>query len=793
VGREGLAGREGLVAALVGLVSFLPFLPGALSGASLYFRDLALYFIPLRRLALDGLGHGQVRFWNPYLHEGVPLSLPAVAYPVDLLQLLRPSEAGISLVLALHVPLAALGFYALARRLLGSPPVAAAGGALVYALGGFLLSTVNLYLYLHAAAWAPLVLLTLARATTGASPRAVAGAALVLAIALSTTGVELVAQAVVVGLVLGWGPGGGPPLRRLARAGGSVGLGVLIAAPALVLVGAQVGDSARSQGFITDVVLAHSIHPFTLLQTLVGGLYGNLANVAEEWWGQNFFPRGFPYFLSLYLGASALAVAALATTVRHPLRTRLVLLVVAGLAIGLGRWAGLAPVVDALPALRAFRYPVKAFFTVHLSVALLVSLGLAHLLSGDRRLMWGRLAVGAGALGGLLALAPLLPHLAPAAMGRFAAAFFPSGFDPGVKIALLSRVLTDAAKGGGLALALAAVAGMARLGRLAPATATALVVALLGADLLRTGSGLNPMVTGEFFRPSPELAEALPSLRDGRVFSCAFDASRAYHDGRRARGAAHETWTFAVALETLTPAFNVPLRVPTAMSPDLTMLVPADRVLSPTEAGCQDLDAILPRLRLAGVHAVFSLDPLTHPGLQQREVLRSNRIAPTNVHVYDLTEPLLHTRVASIVVPVESATEGARKAARPGFQQAGGTAVEGARAVTGARGRVERIRRQPGQLEIVAEADSPTVVVVRDGWAAGWTARVNGRATVVRRADGRHLAVDLPGGRSEVVLRYRPPGLGPALAVSALALAALGVLYRSGRRRATSQDPAPRG
>ena len=47
---------------------------------------------------------------------------------------------------------------------------------------------------------------------------------------------------------------------------------------------------------------------------------------------------------------------------------------------------------------------------------------------------------------------------------------------------------------------------------------------------------------------------------------------------------------------------------------------------------------------------------------------------------------------------------GARKAARPGFQQAGGTAVEGSRAVTGARGRVERTRRQPGQVEIVAEA-----------------------------------------------------------------------------------------
>jgi hypothetical protein len=780
------------VAALVGLVSFLPFLRGALSGASLYFRDLALYFLPLRRLALDGLRSGEVRFWNPYLHEGVPLSLPAVGYPLDLLQLARPDEAGISLVLALHVPLAALGFYALARRLLGAPPVAAAGGAFVYALGGFVLSTVNLYVYLQAAAWAPLVVLTLARATAGAGRRAVAGAALVLAVALSTTGVEIVAQAVLVGLLLGWRRGEGRPMRRLLGAGGSIGLGVLLAAPVLALVATQVGDSARSQGFATDVVLAHSVHPFTLLQTVVGGLYGNLANLAGEWWGQNFFPRGFPYFLSLYLGAIALAVAAVAATVQHPLRTRLALLVLAGLVIGLGRWGGLAVLVDALPVLRAFRYPVKAFFTVHLSVALLVSLGLSHLLSVDNRRRWGRLAVGTGALGGLLTLAPLLPHLAPAATSRFTAAFFPPGFDPELRSVLLSRVLTDAATGGALALAATATAVLARLGKLPPLRATALVLALLGADLLRTGSGLNPMVTGTFFRPSPELAASLDSLREGRVYTCAFESSPGYLEGRRTRGIAHETWTFAVALETLTPAFNVPLGVPTAMSPDLTMLVPEDRVLSPAEAGCHDLDAILPRLRRAGVHAVLSVDPLGHPTLRRRQVLKPDRIAPVSVYVYGLAAPLPHARVASHVVPVESAAEGARQAATPGLLEAGGAAVEGAGAVRDARGRVESTRRWPGRLEIVAEADSPTVLVVRDGWAAGWTARVNGRAAPVRRADGRHRAVDLPPGRSEVVLRYHPPGLRPSLGVSALALAALGVLYRSGRPRASPQAPPPR-
>ena len=772
--------REAFVASLVGAVAFLPFLRGAVSGASLYFRDLALYFLPLRRLALDGLRSGEVRFWNPYLHEGVPLSLPAVGYPLDLLQILQPDEAGISLVLALHVPLAAVGFYALARRLVDAPASAAAGGALVYALGGFVLSTVNLYVYLEAAAWAPLVVLALTRAMTSGSTRAVAGAALAVGVALSTTGVEIVAQAVIVGLVLGLRTREGRPVRALGGAGAGLALGSLLAAPVLVLLVSQVGGSARSQGFETDVVLAHSVHPFTLLQAVAAGLYGNVANLANEWWGQNFFPRGFPYILSLYIGPAALALAVVGATARHALRWRLVLLALAGLVLCVGRWAGLAAVVEALPALSAFRYPVKAFFTVHLALALLVALGLSRLASGESR-WWTRLAIGAGTLGALLTLAPLLPYAAPAAVDAFAAAFFPPGFDPRARGVLLFRVLLDAATGGAMALAVAAVAGLAHRRTLPSARATLLVVAIVVADLLRAGSGLNPMVTGSFFLPSPELAAELGSLREGRVFTCSFEESHGYQEARLARGTAHETWTFAVALETLMPAFNVPLRVSTAMSPDLTMLVPEDRVLSPADAACRNLDAILPRLRHAAVDTIVSADALVHPALGPPRVLSPKRLAPLRVHLYRLPDPLPRVHVGSQVVPVEDAAEGARRAAEPGFLETGAVAVEGATEAGGAPGRIVRQRAGTDRLEIEVESDAPTMLVVRDGWAPGWRAWVNGTPAPVRRADGRHRGIGVPSGPSVVLMRYRPPGLVTSLAVSAAAFIVLVGLRR--RRR----------
>jgi hypothetical protein len=731
-----------LAGTLLALVALSPFLRGLVNGASFYFRDLSLYFLPVRRFALQGLAAGEVRLWNPFVHEGVPLSLPALGYPIDALQILRPDEAGLSAVLALHVPLAAVAFFALARGL-SLDRVSAVGGGVVYALGGFLLSSVNLYVHLQAAAWAPLLVLGLARLLGGGSRRATAATARALAVALSTTGVEVVAQAVVCGIVLGARGDAARAPRSWGRVALALGLGVAIAAPVLVLVSSQVEGSARGQGFPTDVVLAHSVHPFTLVQTLVAGLYGNLSNLAGEWWGQNFFPRGFPYVVSLYLGAATLAIAWAGSRSSHPLARRATVLAALALVVCVGRWAGLATLVDVVPALRLFRFPVKAFYTVHLGVALLSALGLSALVRLGGDLAWRRLVVAAAGLGAVLASAPVFPRLLPASATAFARAFFPPGYDDAARADLLSRVLADAAIGGAVSLAVAAVGAFALRRALTPSRAATLVAALVAADLLRTGAGLNPMVTASFFRPSPELEARLETFRGGRVFTCSLDESPAYLAGRRARATDHEAWSFALLLETLTPAFNVPLRVPTALSPDLTMLVPGDRVLSPAEASCRDLDAILPRLREAAVHSVLSVDPLVHPGLEPDGLITPRRIAPLAVHVYRLRDPL------------------------PRFE------------TLGAPGQVDA-RSGANQVSLVVEARAPADLLLRDGWAPGWTARLDG-VPVALRAQGRHRSVAVPAGRSRVDLSYRPPGLVAALAVSLLAQALALVLGRPRR------------
>ncbi len=164
-----------------------------------FFRDFGSAFYPLRELAARELRAGRFLTWNPYVLEGT-FQLPTV-YPPDVLLALWPSPAFASWLLTLHLPLAALSAYWLARELGARRPGGFAAGA-VYALGGLALSCLNLYVFLQALALAPLVVGLLRRAALSGG-RAVAGAAAAVAASLATLAVEFVGQACLLGAVLG--------------------------------------------------------------------------------------------------------------------------------------------------------------------------------------------------------------------------------------------------------------------------------------------------------------------------------------------------------------------------------------------------------------------------------------------------------------------------------------------------------------------------------------------------------------------------------------------------------------
>jgi hypothetical protein len=730
-----------VAAALVALVALLPFARGLLSGASFYFRDLSRHFFPLRRFVAEGLRSGELRYWNPLVHEGEPLPLPPLSYLPDAVHALLPSEWFFSLLLALHVPLAALAFFALAREM-GTTRRAAAGGALVYALAGFALSSLNLYVFLQAVAWAPLVVRGFLR-VGGGTWREAALAALPLGVALTTTGVEVVAQTVVIALVLA----GSVDRSRWGRFAAALALGAGVAAYTLLPVTGLVAGSARGAGFPADVVLSHSIHPLAFAQAVIAGFLGDASQGAGRFWGQRYSPLGFPYVLSVYVGATVLALAALGVVRGRGPRWRLAALAAAAVVVCLGSWAGLGPIVEALEPLRRFRYPSKAWFTVHFAVALLATLGIDALQRGEGPGPARRLALLAGLAGAPLVAAPLLPRLLPGTTRWFVLGFFPPEMAWGDRIAALRFMTADALVGGLVALAACGLAWLVARDRLAPAAAAAGIAALVGADMLRAGAGLNPMVAPSFFRLSPEMSAVAARLRQtgGRIFTCDVAQSPAYLAARASLGAEQESWSFALLRETLTPFYNLEPGVPTALSLDLTMLTPRTRVASPDEASCRDLASFLPRLREAGARDVLSLDVIEADGVRLSERVEPAALRPLAVHLYSIEDP------------------------RSRFEIAQGT--------------VSVVGERSDDLEI--EVDSPGgVLVLRQAPAAGWRARVNGREVRLERTESDHVAVEVPPGRSRVRLDYRPPRQRLGVTITIASLAALGLLAR--RRR-----PAP--
>jgi hypothetical protein len=437
-----------------------------------------------------------------------------------------------------------------------------------------------------------------------------------------------------------------------------------------------------------------------------------------------------------------LAFAVAGALGRERYRTRLLILLALGLAVGLGRWARLDLLLELAPVLAKFRFPVKAFFTVVVSIALLASLGAERLLS--TRQAWRQLLYLTALIAlGLLAFA----GLAPRGLGE---RLIVDSYPQALRAAALRAVAADAAAGAVALLAVAAFAWLAWRGRISARAAVVAATTLVAADLVRAGAGINPTAPPSLYALSPEMTRVAERLRatGGRAFTCFVPAMPTYQQALRVGRST--LWSTAVSWESLSPYANVPVGIDTAGA-DPTALVAGRLSLTPGEAACRELGT-LERLRAGGVRFILSVQPFTNEALRLVDVASPARTAPLSVYVYELAGS----------PPDPNVSEG------PDDLDAFGHA----RTLEGAAARY--LEARPGHVRLAVEAPRAAWLIVRRTSAPGWTARVNGEPRALERANGRHQAVAVPKGSSEVDLRYQAPhaGLGFAISLASLAFAA---------------------
>lgn len=488
-------------------------------------RDVQLFFLPHKHILWEAFQQGSLPLWTPLVRTGHPVLAnfqSGVFYPPHWLFGVLPFLTAFNVLVVLHVVLAGVGAYLLARTLEFEPPSSLVA-AVAFMLGGYLVSLTNLVNHLQAAAWAPLMIAVVIRHAYGWRPGTFVQALVVYLVAFLAGAPQTFLLGAVTALLVGlaWtgrhgGDGAPGPGRLVATlAALAVAVGALAAVQVLPTL-EMVRLSGRSSGLAMHEAGRYSLAPVRLFHLLVPNAF---SDPVYRFGGKMQLSAADPWLFSVYVGVAVLAVAWHARLDRG--RRRLVVLwcvlAVGGVLLALGKHLPLFPWLHAhVPGLGAFRYPEKFFLFTGLAVPMLAAHGTSALL---RRPEPGRLD-GIAALGALTAgLAGLLVwSTAPArihaglralspdapALGHFAFAYVQWGAQLEVVLGVLAATV-------GLLL-------VYRRGKLETASFVALVIAAVGVDLWIAHRGLNPVVAPSFYRESPPVVRQVADEELGTTY-----------------------------------------------------------------------------------------------------------------------------------------------------------------------------------------------------------------------------------------------------------------------------------
>ncbi len=383
---------------LVGLLAAvsLSLADGLLEDVVAYERDTTVFYFPLMSWVAQRLHQGELPLWTPQVFGGYPIFADGeigLAYPPVLLALLTlPPDRAFVVLRLLHLSLAAIGAFALARcwRL---PYSSAALAGVVFALGSFLQAQIHHENIIRTASWIPLMLAFVECALRGDGWRAQLRWTALAAAALGLAGLSLHSQMLAVDLLIlaaygafRWAVGPVACIKRVGRRWLArfiavarvclpvlfVGLGV--AAVQLMPLIEVAGFSLRGSGIPYSESAAYSLTPYGLAQVIFPYVFRGQANAQWGLWTH--------WESYLYIGLVPLVLASIAL-VRVRNREVLGWAVMGGLGLilALGQYSpiNLHYVLWLLPGLSGLRAPGRFTAIVVLAGGMLAAYGLAWL------------------------------------------------------------------------------------------------------------------------------------------------------------------------------------------------------------------------------------------------------------------------------------------------------------------------------------------------------------------------------------------------------------------------------
>lgn len=707
-------------------------------------RDLTVFYYPSKHIVREALLSGELPLWNPSYASGQPLAANPeyeVWYPLQLLVLLPNYFLGFRLHILIHFYLAAIAMYALLRSLDLTPP-GAFFGALLYAIGGPMLSLTNLLPILFPMAWLPLVLLFARRFLRDPNRRDFAIAAILLGI-VATTGEPT-------SLMQTWGLIGlyalyhawttrqrSPKQLLLAAARGALLIAVGFAAGAVQLIPAadHARDSVRRSGFTFDVVTHWSAHPARVLELL----FPRVLRAMFHENGETMLTRyngGAAFLTDVSLGvlAAILIVVALFTWTR---RTPYLLLGIAGsFFLAAGGHTPLWKFLYNLGPGRSLRYPEKFALTGLFLLVILLAIAFDRIARGERRVTKAML------VSAIVWTAVTL--IAALAASNVALDLEPQFVPPGFTMISPRLFWLDLALRGAVVAAFAWQLGK-REKRLPWIAA---LLALAAFDLSRNYGEVATRQPREFFEKPALLASLPPKTEPYRVLHQADwawrygdpTARQYFNDARR---------FFWMERNGAFPSFPARWDVELALEQDFdqTYLQPTSDLVQSMIEVWQRTGGQWPELfeAMSNVH--------------YRAVLRPFSIAPdpTQTQPVALIPTAKHPRFyfADQIEPIGGRHDFADKVQR-GAWSPRVAFLEGA-ASTPAAGSVHSAKQTFTHIDLDVTSPGQGLLVLAVTHHKYWRATIDGQAVPIGIANLASMTVQVPAGKHRVALRYVNP------------------------------------
>jgi hypothetical protein len=736
-----------------------------------FFRDLGPYFYPLRFTLYESFRSGELPLWNRHMAMGFPLLAAfqsGVFYPPHLLLLILSFFAAIRVIYIFHFLIAGIGAYLLCRNW-KFPPYLSIVGALLFALGGTVVSLSNLLNHFQTAVWLPWVILSWEKLLRSSSWKNFLAFTLITAMQFLAGSPELFAISMVLVLLDG---------MKVRRSVSTLSRGklvsVLIAANLLVLglVMVQVLptaelflESRRQQPIPPQEALHWSLKPVTLLNLF---FLDKEIDLSTSKGVRLFFGRETPFFVSYYLGAiSALGISLWLYFSSLREKITLMSLVAASLIVALGSCTPIYPFLFRhLPILGAFRFPAKFFFFTYVLLLYVALKGLSDLLLNEGGSVKGPLVAlsmvcvawlgiyifsrsNLDLLGRFIAAQNWVPVLSPDHAKRIAGAM--SILDRQVALSLGFLLLIVLAKTKAIRLRVFAV----------------LMVSAVFVDLAWAHKGfLFPLHPGFVYESKRVLQTRESDLN--RVFY--YPSARDLHPSA-VTVLGHPTLKESIELsfKNLLPNAGLFYGVDYFQEIDALGRQPYTDFLF--FANQLDFTTQIKLLRTFNVKYLVAFQALPENGTR-----RTGHFPDSFSWLYEIEGTISRAYIVNRAVVEKDSRQVLQRLSSAGFDPTREVVLDSEIPMPPVRqlkATAKIVRYENSRVRITTWADNEGILVLGDSYYPGWRAFVDGREEVIRRANLFFRAVPLPAGSHTVEFRYEPRSFTVGLAISAITLVAL--------------------